>query len=176
MICAKKFKKTVGVSLAVVALSISGAEAATAAPQPPPVPRATGIPCFPSTSRSFTVDVFTVVDKEKVTTTTTANGDVVTSTTGKLVLRFKNHTTGRDIVKNVSGSTTEIDHTDGSVLFKGTGNNWFGFGPHGQKNTGEPGLVFTSGEVAVTIVNGTAQTFSLEGHQENGCAILSGHR
>jgi hypothetical protein len=35
MICAKKFKKTVGVGLAVVALSMSGAEAATAAPSNP---------------------------------------------------------------------------------------------------------------------------------------------
>jgi hypothetical protein len=178
MISIEKSKKVVGVGLAVVALSMSGAGAATAAPQPkpPPAPRASGIPCFPGTSQAFTVDVFTVVDKEKVTTTTKANGDVVIVTTGKLVLRFKSNTTGKDVVKDVSGSTTEIDHTDGSILFTGTGSNWFGIGPNGQIATGEPGLVFTRGEVALTVVNGTVATFALKGRQQNGCAILSEQR
>ena len=44
-------------------------------------------------------------------------------------------------------------------------------------NTKEPGLVFTKGLVNVTFktVNKlpTAQTFSLNGTQENGCALLS---
>ena len=62
---------------------------------------------------------------------------------------------------------------DGSGTFQGRGNNWLGFGPNGQANTGEPGLVFTSGLVTVTFAGGTAQTFSLNGHQENGCALLS---
>lgn len=162
---------------AVTALALLGAsataEAATAAPQstavdnPAPIAE---IPCFPNTPSSFTVAVFPVANNEKVTTS--AGGDVV-STTGKLVLSFTNETTQKTIVKNVSGPTTMTTNPDGSGTFQGRGNNWLGFGPHGQANTGEPGLVFTSGLVTVTFAGGTAQTFSLNGHQENGCALLS---
>jgi hypothetical protein len=165
---------------AVTALALLGAsataEAATAAPQsttvdnPAPIAEIPCFPNFPDTSTFFKVDVNPVANKEKVTTT--GGGDVV-STTGKLVLSFTNETTQKTIVKNVSGPTTVTTNPDGSGTFQGTGINWLGFGPHGQANTGEPGLVFTSGLVTVTFAGGTAQTFSLNGHQENGCALLS---
>ena len=165
------------VLLVPLALAVpAAAEAAAAAPQQAAVDSPTPIrttTCFPNTSKAFTVNVFAVENKEKVTTTTSANGDVVIRTTGKLVLKFQNATTGKAIVRNVSGPTTETIHPDGSILFEGAGNNWFGIGPQGQANTGEPGLVFTSGNVTVTVANRTVQTFSLKGHQENGCALLS---
>jgi hypothetical protein len=178
----KKSKLAIGAVTALALLSAPAA-AATAAPQRTDVDNlplfASGIPCFPNNpSRTFTVDAFQVANKEKVTTTTLANGDVVIRTTGKLVLLFQNHTTGKSIVKDVSGSTTETDYptTPAIIRFVGTGNNWFGFGPGGQANTGEPGLVFTSGKVVVKIVGNTAQSLSLDGHQENGCALLSPRR
>ena len=68
-------------------------------------------------------------------------------------------------------TTTSPDGSSGT--FHGEGRNWLAFGPHGQANTREPGLVFTSGKVTVTSAKGTAQRFSLNGTQENGCALLS---
>ena len=164
---------------AITALTLLGApaaaDAAAAAPQRTAADNQliADPPCFPNTPSSFNVAVNTVTNNEKSTTTTLADGTTVVTTTGKLVLSFTNETTGKTIVKNVSGPTTMTTHPDGSGVFQGTGNNWLGFGPNGQKNTGEPGLVFTSGQVTVTFASGTAQTFSLNGHQDNGCALLS---
>jgi len=107
-----------------------------------------------------------VEDKEFQTVTTLADGTTVKEITGKLVLSFTNTgadgtaTGGTSIVKNVSGPTTTTTHPDGNVLFEGRGNNWFTFGPNGRNKTHEPALVFTSGKVVVTVLSGTAQTFS----------------
>ena len=107
--------------------------------------------------------------------TTLADGTTVQNITGNLVLSFKNDTTGKTIEKNVSGPSTTTTPPAGNVTFQGRGPNWLAFGPHGQANTKEPGLVFTSGLVTVMInpANNTAQSFSLNGTQENGCALLS---
>jgi hypothetical protein len=122
----------------------------------------------------FPVDIAVVTNSEFQDVTTLPGGTTVTKITGNLVLSFKNDTTGKTIEKNVSGPTTETTSPDGSSgTFRGEGPNWLAFGPHGQVNTGEPGLVFTSGLVTVTSANGTAQTFSLNGTQANGCALLS---
>jgi hypothetical protein len=88
------------------------------------------------------------------------------------VLSFTNDSTGYSIVRNVSGPTTETDFPDGSETFIGRGVNWFGFGPNGQAATGEPGLVFTSGLVAIR-AGANGLSFSLKGTQVNGCTLLS---
>lgn len=121
----------------------------------------------------FLVDVVAVTDKEYQDVTTLADGTTITNITGRLVLRFTNHSTGYSIVRNVSGPTTETDHLDGTITFVGRGNNWFGIGPTGQKNTGEPGLAFTSGLATLQIASGAVQTFSLSGTQVNGCKLLA---
>ena len=122
----------------------------------------------------FAVDIAVVTNNEFQDVTTLADGTTVTKITGNLVLSFKNDTTGKTIEKNVSGPTTTTTSPDGSSgTFQGDGPNWLAFGPHGQMNTGEPGLVFTSGRVTVTFASGTAQRLSLNGTQENGCALLS---
>jgi hypothetical protein len=65
-------------------------------------------------------------------------------------------------------------HPDGSVLFDGQGQNVQFLDPVSQANTGEPGLVFTTGHlVALYDANGVAQRFTLSGHQTDGCALLS---
>lgn len=122
---------------------------------------------------AFAVDIAVVTNNEVQQVTPLPDKDTVTKKKGNLVLSFKNDATGKAIVENVSGPTTETDSPDGSGTFQGEGPNWLGFGPHGRAKTGEPGLVFTSGQVTVTFANGTAQTFSLKGTQENGCALLS---
>jgi hypothetical protein len=73
----------------------------------------------------------------------------------------------------VSGPSTEIDHPDGTGTFTGEGLSWFAFGPVSQGNTGEPGLVFTSGLVVLQIDSGFVTSFSLAGTQVNGCALLA---
>ena len=123
---------------------------------------------------TFPVGIAVVTNNEYQDVTTLADGTTVQKITGNLVLSFTNENTQKTIEKNVSGPTTRTTSPDGSSgTFQGEGPNWLAFGPHGQANTGEPGLVFTSGLVTVTSASGTAQTFSLNGHQDNGCALLS---
>jgi hypothetical protein len=74
----------------------------------------------------------------------------------------------------LSGPTTETDRPDGSGILVGEGQNWFSFGPIGQGNTGEPGLVFTNGLVVIEFSGGAATSFSLQSTQINGCDLLAG--
>ena len=120
--------------------------------------------CEPVTIEPFTfngcqfpIDVAVVSNNECQDVVTLADGTTITRITGRLVLSFTNTDTGFTIVRNVSGPTTETDHTDGTATFVGEGENWFAFGPTSQANTGEPGLVFTSGLVVLQIAGGAVQ-------------------
>jgi hypothetical protein len=137
-----------------------------------PVPDVTRT--LPANRCGFAVDIATVTNNEFQDVTTLADGTTITNITGTLVLSFKNDDTGYTIVRNVSGPTSETDYPDGSATFVGGGLNWFGFGPVSQGNTGEPGLVFTTGLVTLHIADGAVQSFSLSGTQVNGCALLKG--
>src|SRR5262249_54313146 len=108
---------------------------------------------LPANRCGFPVDVGVVSNNEHQAVTTLADGTIVTRIRGKLVLSFTNAETGFTIVRNVSGPTTAIDHPDGTATVVGEGNNWFGFGPRSQANTGEPGLVFTSGLIVLQVAN-----------------------
>jgi hypothetical protein len=121
----------------------------------------------------FPIDIVAVTNNEFQSMTTLADGTTVTKITGNLVLSFTNTVTGKSIVRNVSGPTTETDRPDGTGTFVGLGPNWFAFGPVSQANTGEPGLVFTSGLVTLQIGGGAITSFSLSGTQENGCTLLA---
>jgi len=129
---------------------------------------------LPSNRCGFPIDVAPVSNNEFQDVTTLDDGTTITRITGRLVLSFTNTTTGSTIIRNVSGPTTEIDHPDGTGTFMGEGNNWFGFGPHSRQNTGEPGLVFTSGLVVLQLAGGAVTSFSLAGEQVNGCELLAG--
>jgi len=120
----------------------------------------------------FQIDVSVVSNNECQDVTTLDDGTTVTRITGRLVLSFTNTNTSSDIIRNVSGPTTETDHPDGTATFIGEGENWFAFGPRSQMNTGEPGLVFTSGLVVLQIADGAVKSFSLKGTQVNGCDLL----
>ena len=164
-----------------VAPAVAEAEAATAAPPWTPVTNPLG-------SRShhgsitlqadrfcvFAVDVRVVANNELKQVTTLDDGTTIIRVKGKLILSFKNETTGKSIEENVSGpSTTTISPDGGSATFQGEGPHWLALEPQSKANTGEPGLVFTSGQITVTYVGITVQEFSLDGTQENGCALLS---
>jgi hypothetical protein len=122
----------------------------------------------------FAVNVAVVANNELKQVTTLADGTTIMRLKGELVLGFRNKTTGKSIEEDVSGpSTTTISPDGGSATFQGEGPHWLAFGPESKASTGEPGLVFTKGQVTVTYVGITVQTFSLNGTQENGCALLS---
>lgn len=109
--------------------------------------------------------------------TTLPDGTEIQRITGNAVLRFTNLDTGKSIVENLSGPSTVTIYPDGSQLLDTQGHNLFIFGPLGQANTGEPGLVVTSGHAVVfysAFMGGLlGQSFTLSGTQENLCALLS---
>jgi len=126
----------------------------------------------------FRVDIGVVTDREYEETLTFNDGAMITRDAGPLVLSFKNHNTGKTIVRNVSGRTTTIIAPGQATgTFTGTGSNWLAFGPNGRSNTGEPGLAFTRGFVVVEFDNttGTTTGFALDpdASQVNGCALLA---
>lgn len=122
----------------------------------------------------FPIHVVVVSNNEHVIHDTfLVDGTEIQQITGWLVLSFTNTSTSKTIVENVSGPQTSISAPDGSGSFEGLGTNWLAFGPRGQANTGEPGLVFTSGHVVVTFDGPVATSFSLDGTQVSGCALLS---
>src|SRR5690348_17316836 len=129
---------------------------------------------IPANRCGFPIDVGAVADTEYADVVTLSDGTTITHTTGRLVLSFTNTDTGLSIVQNVSGPSTETDRPDGTGTFVGEGLSWFAFGPRSQANTGEPGLVFTSGLVVLQFANGAVTDFSLDGEQINGCVLLAG--
>lgn len=143
--------------------------AAAAAREPVPMAPFT----LPANRCGFPIDVGIDANNEYQTVVTMADGTVVTHITGHLVLSFTHQVTGRRIVQNVSGPSTETDHPDGTITFVGQGLSWFAFGPRSQGNTGEPGLIFTSGLVVLQITGGAVTDFSLDGHEINGCDLLT---
>ena len=127
----------------------------------------------------FQVDVGIISDNEYFDTTTLADKTTITQIRGTLVESFTNvDTNGRPvktIVRNVSGPTTTTTHPDGSGTRVGEGNDVWAFGPHSRANTGQPGLVFSSGRAVMNFdQNNFITSYSLSGTQEDGCALLAG--
>jgi hypothetical protein len=158
-----------GIAFAVVVLA-----AADATARPPREPVIVEPLTLPANRCGFEVQVDVVSNNEFQTVTTLDDGTTITRITGRLVLSFTNLTTGFTIVRNLSGPGTQTVHPDGTGTFVGEGPTWFGFGPISQANTGEPGLVFTSGLVAIQFGAGVVTSFALAGEQENGWELLAG--
>lgn len=157
--------------------------------------------CYPDTSAALTVTFGTVVNKQVTTTladgTPMPGGFVAQSdppfypnvTTGKLVQSFTNETTGKTIVRNVSGPSwftydpaPTVPGALATGTFVATGTTGQLFGPMSEAaldaaGVHEPTLVFESGLLVMHFV--IAQTgayvtsFSLDGRQQDGCALLS---
>jgi hypothetical protein len=128
---------------------------------------------LPLSRCGFPIGVGVVSDREYVIHDTfLADGTEIQRITGELVLSFTNTTTGKTVTENVSGPSTSTFAPDGSGRFQGQGRSWLSFGPLGQANTREPGLVFTDGVVVVGFSGNVATSFSLSGTQVDGCALL----
>ena len=91
--------------------------------------------------------------------TTLADGTTITRVTGNLVVSWKNDITGKTIVRHLSGPTTTTVHPDGTGTAVGEGLNFWTFGPVSQTNTGEPGIVFTSGRAVIDFSGIFAESF-----------------
>jgi hypothetical protein len=121
----------------------------------------------------FPIYVHVVSNDEYQQVTTLADGTTITKIRGNVVISLTNTSNGVNLVRNVSGPTDETDYPDGTGNFIGEGLNWWRFGPHSRANTGEPGLVFTSGRVEIQFTGNIVTSFHLDGRQENGCELLS---
>jgi len=159
--------------------------------------------CYPGTSAAFGVSNSDVVNKQ--VTTTLADGTPIpggfvaqsdppnyypTMTAGPLVQSFTNETTGKTIVRNVSGPNwftyDPVPKVPGALAtgtYVTTGTNAQLFGPMSEAalqaaGISEPTLVFTTGilvmRFAIDASGAYVTSFSLHGTQQNGCALLSG--
>jgi hypothetical protein len=158
--------------------------------------------CYPNTPAAFNVSTSNVVDKQ--VTTTLADGTPIpggfvaqsdppyypTKTSGLLVSSFTNETTGKTIVRNVSGPnwftydpTPRVPGALATGTYVTTGTNAQLFGPMSEAalqaaGTSEPALVFTTGilvmRFAIDASGPYVTSFSLHGTQQNGCALLAG--
>jgi hypothetical protein len=147
---------------------------AQAAREPVPWPTLANPGTYPARVCGFPVDVAAITNNEYQDVTTLADGTKIIKTTGNLVVWWRNDLTGKTIIRHLSGPTTETDYPDGTGVSVGEGLNFWTFGPISQSNTGEPGIVFTTGHVIVTFHGIFADTFSLSGTQVNACALLAG--
>jgi hypothetical protein len=175
--------------LTVLTILLSGTSAKAAGVDPT---------CYAGTSKAFNFTVTNVVNNE--TTVNLADGTPIpgglvaqssinppipaSRTTGSFVNSYTNEATGKTITRNISGPTwVTFDPTPTvpGALATGTevatGNNGNVFGPLSQANIHEPALTFTSGTLIihfVVIPPMVATSFSLNGTQEDGCALLAG--
>ncbi len=158
--------------------------------------------CYPGTSSAFNVSFSNVADTQVTTTladgTPIPGGFVAQSdppyypnvTTGLLVQSFTNETTGKTIVRNVSGPgwftydpTPTVPGALATGTYVATGTTAQLFGPMSEAaleaaGIPEPTLVFTTGllvmRFAVDQSGAYVTSFSLKGTQQNGCALLAG--
>jgi hypothetical protein len=127
---------------------------------------------LPANRCGFPILIAAVTNNEYQDVTTLADGTTIQKVTGNLVVSFTNAVTGKTIVRNVSGPYTQTTHPDGTGMQVAEGRNFWTFGPISQGNTGEPGLVFTTGRVVLEFADGAGTSFSVSGTQVNGCALL----
>jgi hypothetical protein len=183
-------------ALLAIAAPTATAQATTTAAQ------AVTYTCYPNTPFAFSITNSDVVNKE--VTTTLADGTPIPGgftaqsdppyypnmTKGPLVESFTNNTTGKTIVRNVSGPnwftydpTPKIPGALATGTYVATGVTYQLFGPMSEAalkaaGTPEPTLVFTSGllvmHFAVDQSGPYVTSFSLHGTQQDGCALLAG--
>ncbi len=185
-------------ALLAVAVPATSAQAETAAT----AQDTTTYTCYPDTPAAFNVSSSDVVNKQ--VTTTLADGTPIpggyvaqsdppyypTMTSGLQVDSFTNETTGKTIVRNVSGpnwftydTTPQVAGALATGTYVTTGTNSQLFGPMSEAalhaaGISEPTLVFTTGilvmRFAINASGAYVTSFSLHGTQQNGCALLSG--
>jgi hypothetical protein len=159
--------------------------------------------CYPDTPAAFNVSNSDVVNKQATTTladgTPIPGGFVAQSdppyypsmTSGPLVESFTNESTGKTIVRNVSGPNwftydpaPKVPGALATGTYVTTGTTYQLFGPMSEAalqaaGISEPTLIFTTGllvmRFAIDQSGAYVTSFSLHGTQQNGCALLSGH-
>lgn len=184
------------IAVAAPATPAAAAQATTASAQ------AVTQACYPGTPFSFNVTFSTLVNTQ--VTTTLADGTPIPGgfrahsdppffpnvTTGLLVQSFTNETTGKTIVRNVSGPNwftydpaPVVAGALATGTFIATGTTGQLFGPMSQAaleaaGIHEPTLAFPTGllvmRFVITQTGAYVTSFSLKGRQQDGCALLAG--
>jgi hypothetical protein len=167
--------------LAAMAALAASATSASAQSEWTPVtdPLGSGTPngsiTLPAGNCGFPVQIAVVANREREKVTPigppSPAGTTLTQIRGKLVLSFTNTNRAKTIVRDESGPTDTYAYPTGTGIETATGENWWGFGPRSQANTGEPGLVFTSGPVVLSFGGGAVTAFWAE-RQINGCSLM----
>lgn len=187
------------VTLVALVTPVAAAQATTGTPAPA---QATTFTCFPGTPSAFTVSNTTVSSNQTTTTipdrTPIPGGFVAQSdppnfpseTTGTDVAAITNETTQKTIIRN-EGGTSWFTYDPAPVVpgalatgtFVATGNTSELFGPKSlaaleAAGFHEPAVVFVSGllvmHFAVDQEGPFVTSFSLQGTQQDGCALLAG--
>jgi hypothetical protein len=158
----------------VAAVAVPSASAKSAPPKTPLNTFPTPAICHtPDGKATHQIDQYQVVGPQKERKTTEPNGDNAVTTSGRLVMKFVNHDTGKALIEDVSGSVKTVTHKDGTVDQIADGRDWWALGPGGQKNTGRPGLFITTGPVALHVAPPTVQSFTQLGdYQLDLCKAL----
>lgn len=192
-----KIATLLSASALAAAVALPGAaHAATPRPQ-----ATTTHTCYPNTSRAYDYTSYAIVDKQR--TTTLADGTKLpagyvaqsdppyypTKTSGYLLDGFTNQTTQKTI-KRVDDATGWFTYDPAPTVpgalatgtYISTGANAESFGPKSQAafeaaGVHEPTLVFVRGLLVMHFVvdadGSYVTTFSLDGSQQNGCALLA---
>jgi len=165
-------------AIAALAASATGASAQSGW-TPVTDPLGSGTPngsiTLPPSNCGFPVQIGVVANRERQNMTPIGPpapaGTTLTQIRGKLVLSFTNTNSGQTVVRDESGPTDTYAYPAGNGIETATGENWWGFGPRSQANTGEPGLVFTSRLVILSFGGGAVTAFWTQ-QQVNGCSLL----
>jgi hypothetical protein len=187
------------VTLLALVTPVAAAHATTGAAAPA---QAAAFTCYPNTPSSFTVSNSTVVDNQ--TTTTIPDGTPIpggfvaqsdppnfpSKTTGSDVASLTNEATGHTILNNEGGTswftfdpTPKMPGALATGTFVSTGTTSELFGPKSLAALAAAGIH----EPAVVLVNGLlvmhfavdqegpfVTSFSINGTQQDGCALLAG--
>lgn len=103
-------------------------------------------------------------------------GATETDVRGELVLSFTNEDVPATVTRNVSGwfdSVAYFDGTNVQTVQIGSGNNWWTFGPHGRRNTGEPGAFISTGPFVLHGTGKIVTSFQAQ-HVTDLCTLLGG--
>jgi hypothetical protein len=187
------------ITLLALVTPVAAAQASTGTAQPA---QAAAFTCYPNTPSAFSVSNSTVVNNQ--TTTTIADGTPIpggfvaqsdppnfpSKTTGSDVAALTNETTGHTIIHNEGGTSwftfdpaPKLPGALATGTFVSTGSTSELFGPKSLAALEAAGIH----EPAVVLVNGLlvmhfavdqdgpfVTSFSLNGAQQDGCALLAG--
>jgi hypothetical protein len=160
---------------AVAAATLLASGATASAQGSPRIFEPSGPLDLPAGYCAFPVHVDNVFNKEYIDHQwTNRDGSLTILSTGALILRVTNTTTGKTITVNASGPLKVTIYPDGSEAGTVLGPFFHWFDQTDQQRFGVPGLALINGRGAFTTdPSGTLTSASFVGHVTDLCAALS---